>query len=829
MSNSPSTRAACPPVILAYCDRYAAPRDRHLFDSASIRAASPCAREVIARQASGLRFGLDTVLALSRAAATDTLSPPAHDLWMSLEISGLLRLARLIAVQALEAADRGRALDIYRGLIRKRGLRTLPRRHLLLTAELAIALREYPLLKLLLPKLPRRRADTQHLWCDSLNPFLGIPSARERRWLELFNWFFVRDGVEPVMLEPVDDSVPPKLPFDRMQVGVEPGSVDGPLVTVMVSSWCPDQSLLTAIDSILAQSWRHIEVLLVDDASPEAHSPILEVAAARDPRIRLIRMPENAGTYVARNEALAQARGEYFTVHDSDDWAHPRRIELQMAPLLEDESIVATHCLGLRVTDALHFNLPGVAPFRVNESSLLFRTRVILEQAGFYDPSRKGADSEFSTRLRNVFGESALQICDKVLTVIRLSPDSLSRAEFKPGWRHPARNMYRRGFESWHARRLLAGGLRAAQHPVRRQFALPRRFLPARPENSSFDYVFAGDFRAGAPWQARTHDDAMNLAAVGKRVAILQIDSFMRVSTVSVAHYGAAVQDALDRACYQEIVSSDQVLVDRLTVTDPDVLQFMSEAASSVRARSVYVLAASGGTGCDGHHAFDPSACGERATRCFGGEAHWIARDQIAYRSLLGRVPAGLLARRVWPLSVHPMQWQSPFPRLALGSRVAVSLDARLDFAAQIASMCAFADVRMDVWIEAADTALPELADLLPSKWRISRHEDKSTMLAATGIWLHPVAPGESTDIPPGVVQALAAGCRVAMHEAWREIVGGDVQYLRETAPATDLVALMESDIASRELCDGAGIMLRKFGQESLVARIDHVLDSYRL
>ena len=105
--------------------------------------------------------------------------------------------------------------------------------------------------------------------------------------------------------------------------------------------------------SLVAQTWRNLEILVVDDCSPPEFDDLLESVTATDPRIRLIKMPVNGGTYKIRNHAIAQCRGSFVTFQDSDDWAHPERIARQVAPLLGPTGLVSTHARSLRVNDDL--------------------------------------------------------------------------------------------------------------------------------------------------------------------------------------------------------------------------------------------------------------------------------------------------------------------------------------------------------------------------------------------------------------------------------------------------------------------------------------------
>ncbi|THA33124.1 CDP-glycerol:glycerophosphate glycerophosphotransferase [Streptomyces sp. A1277] len=73
------------------------------------------------------------------------------------------------------------------------------------------------------------------------------------------------------------------------------------------------------LDSVLGQSFRDIEVIAVDDCSPDACGAIIDEYAARDARVKAVHLPENVGLGRARNAGLRHARGDYVLFLDSDD------------------------------------------------------------------------------------------------------------------------------------------------------------------------------------------------------------------------------------------------------------------------------------------------------------------------------------------------------------------------------------------------------------------------------------------------------------------------------------------------------------------------------
>lgn len=100
-----------------------------------------------------------------------------------------------------------------------------------------------------------------------------------------------------------------------------------PTISVIVPVYRAEAFLHTCLDSILGQTFRDFEVLLVDDGSPDRSGEICEEYAAGDPRIRVIHQ-ENQGQAGARNHALTLAQGQWICYIDSDDAVHPQLLEL---------------------------------------------------------------------------------------------------------------------------------------------------------------------------------------------------------------------------------------------------------------------------------------------------------------------------------------------------------------------------------------------------------------------------------------------------------------------------------------------------------------------
>jgi glycosyltransferase involved in cell wall biosynthesis len=101
----------------------------------------------------------------------------------------------------------------------------------------------------------------------------------------------------------------------------------GPLVSVVMPVYNAAGTVKAAISSLLAQTYEHLEIVVVDDGSNDG-SPD-RVAGLRDARIRLVRQ-EHRGLVATLNHGCALAQGEYIARLDADDLAHPRRIAAQL-------------------------------------------------------------------------------------------------------------------------------------------------------------------------------------------------------------------------------------------------------------------------------------------------------------------------------------------------------------------------------------------------------------------------------------------------------------------------------------------------------------------
>ena len=109
-----------------------------------------------------------------------------------------------------------------------------------------------------------------------------------------------------------------------------------PLISVITPTYNAERFIEETIDSVLAQTYDHWEMILVDDASQDQTVEIVEKYSRQDERIKLIQLEENSGSAVARNTAMDHANGRFIAFLDSDDLWLPEKLATQLSFMLEN-------------------------------------------------------------------------------------------------------------------------------------------------------------------------------------------------------------------------------------------------------------------------------------------------------------------------------------------------------------------------------------------------------------------------------------------------------------------------------------------------------------
>lgn len=109
------------------------------------------------------------------------------------------------------------------------------------------------------------------------------------------------------------------------------------MISIIVPVYKVEPYLRQCIESVLSQTYKNVEILLIDDGSPDSCGQICEEYAERDGRVRVFHT-ENKGLSAARNLGFQMANGEYIGFVDADDWIEPNMYETLLERLVETNS-----------------------------------------------------------------------------------------------------------------------------------------------------------------------------------------------------------------------------------------------------------------------------------------------------------------------------------------------------------------------------------------------------------------------------------------------------------------------------------------------------------
>lgn len=474
-----------------------------------------------------------------------------------------------------------------------------------------------------------RRRDAGLIGADALLVRAAFEGSAEAR-LPWINAALALHDIAPVTVSPRALT-----PYDGLSADAA-APRDGPLVSVLVAAHDARGTLPTALASLVAQSWRALEILVIDDASGDDTVEVARGFAARDPRIRVIEMAENGGAYVARNRGLAEARGEFVTLHDADDWSHPDKIARQVDHLLSAPEAIGCTSEQARMRDdlsVLRFTGSGRIVI-ANTSSFMFRRAPVIETLGGWDVVRMSADNELVRRILRVFGGRA--VAHLATGPLSFQRDRAGSAIADPvlginGFLFGARKEYHDAQRHFH----LTAPREALRYDGRtRPFPAPRILEGGRKaaDLGRFDTVLAGDFRDPAPLPL------LDGAGQGERRAAFEF--YRPLDVAAGLRMCAEARAAFIDRDIRVIVMGERAECGLLLIHDPALLDTAQAHLPGVAADRVVIAVPAGDDGGD------MAMRGARAETLFGAAPVWSGADAATHAALAAR--GGAMAAAPW-------------------------------------------------------------------------------------------------------------------------------------------------------------------------------------
>lgn len=183
-----------------------------------------------------------------------------------------------------------------------------------------------------------------------------------------------------------------------------------PLVSVLMTVYNRVEYIKDAIESVLASSYSHFELIIVDDCSTDGSYDIASEYASKDKRIKLFKNDHNLGQFPNRNKAASYAEGEYLKYLDSDDLIYPHGLEVMVKSLDQFPTAgfaimhnkpedIKPYPFELTPQDAYREHFLGRGVMDMGPSGMIFRTKCFREVGGFKEDDYVGNDTEILFRL----------------------------------------------------------------------------------------------------------------------------------------------------------------------------------------------------------------------------------------------------------------------------------------------------------------------------------------------------------------------------------------------------------------------------------------------
>lgn len=574
-------------------------------------------------------------------------------------------------------------------------------------------------------------------------------------------------------------------PYDRLTVAAPHAlttMTGGPKVSVLIAVYNAADTITTAIRSLLEQTWKNLEIIVLDDCSKDDTCAIVEAIAQSEPRLRLIRMPENGGAYIARNRGIDEATGEYVTLHDADDWSHPLKIETQVRFLMENPERFGCNSQQARSLSDLRFHRwVGVGDFIItNTSSFMFRRQPMRDHLGYWDTVRFSADNELIRRALRVFGEESVQkLTTGPLSFQRDSETSIIADDVlgMSGGMFGARRQYREAQVQWHAK---ADAFRYDSDRARSPFPTPAIMRSGRAgaRTRHYDVITVSDFRIPGGSTRSCTEEIRTQAIAGVRTAVFPMYRY------GYRPVGAAMQpevwdlaasDRIDMLSYGE-----RATCDLLVLRSPAILQHRQRYLPAIEAKRIKVIvdrlplkeAAK-----DDAVLYDFDRCADHLRQQFRNDAEWHPSNSLVRTAMeklyIDQIRGLRLADEDWR-EIIDLDGRTEAPVFRIGN-LAVDPNAAAE-----------EDDDTDELAPAAEgPAGPELYVDLSRETELGAHERSA-------------------------IEAMAAGIPVILPESWRPIFQDAALYATERTVEALVMDLRTNEARYRAQGEIAGRHLRE-------------------
>lgn len=798
--------------------------------------------EVLSKAGHPSRPSLNELLSTSALAAKLGPTSNAYRWIRQFNSRSLLTIARILTNRREHPSDLYHAVTLFKTVFRIWGARAYSERDKLFLIEALSELgfmkdidRYIRLLKLRGHAPFRGLLEANHIGRRIIDQGLDVGSHELEYWIASINRVMCSVGDEPLSFRDGPESF-----FDRILCEPTSHVFDGPKVTVIVPTFGADSRFDTALNSLVNQSWTNLEIVVADDCTPGGIPSHVAKWAEIDDRVIVIRMPENGGTYRARNYVVKNiASGKYVTVHDDDDWSHPRKIQRQVESL-ENSGGPANMSMLSRATSNLIFTRINNNPDFVqrNYSSLMIRRDIMMSELGYWDEVNRSGDAEFVDRIERWAGEQVPGIGTVPLSFLRVRESSLTSGEIVRGYIDTRRRWYqmasRQYLDSIDATKEKAFFRSKSHASDDRPYAAPFDLIRSRGGQSGalrVDVVYVTDGRFPGGNSSAAATEIAVLADAGMSVGFLQMDSPLN-GISSKIH--PSILSATSRENVFVLSRLDEVEAQTTILRHPSVLQFAPRLRCAVETRGTLAVIANhqASDGAGGGAVYDPAEVVDVASAVFGTRPVLFAESSVTEASLRGLVDPRFISPDLWPPT---LKFRTPEHR-ATNSHEGKPVvgrhgrDHRLKWPGKRESLFdAYpVDGTMDVRILGGAAEAEHIAGFsLQDSWTVYPYGSQDVMefLSELDFWVYAHSDRLRESFGMAAAEAMAAGVVTILPPYMKETFGDGAVYAT-TPNIKRAVSELYSDRTAYadQSQKGVEYVANHFGEGALLARVRRLM-----
>jgi glycosyltransferase involved in cell wall biosynthesis len=594
------------------------------------------------------------------------------------------------------------------------------------------------------------------------------------------------------------------------------------------------EGLELALRSLVQQTWKFIEIIIIDQGSADDTAQIVQNFQANDNRIRLIEYSNCRSFFDALNRGYEEANGNFVTGFSINSWAHPRLIEKQVHHLKQNAKSVANMVKSLR------YDENGI-PYRGKEPatylftdllSLMFRKNRIKTDLGYWDSVREGAEREFLARIRKYYGnESVATLSDGPLLwkFYSSSQSGTFIGYVKQNYLFDsAQRRYIENYRAFHN----SGSSLYIQWPqtrTERKILAPRVLLPEHDLDTlrHFDVIDVSDFRLPGGNTSSIGEELKAQKKEGLTTGLIQMPlyGFSREKPLS-----DRIQSQIDEEKVQWIGVEEKVSCDILILRHPPVLQDDKRLVSKVRTDNIAVVINQAprrdyGGPIEKTFIYDFAKCNANLLKYFGTEGVWYPNGSVLRDTLKTQhkeeIDKLIFAEKDWANIIDISEWERT-SRPEKGSKIRIGRHSRDHYvkwpndAETIRQVYPNSD-RYEIHVLGGARSVKRVVSPLPKNWRVYEFGSMQPkdFLASLDVFVYFHHPDWVEPFGRNIFEAMTVGVPVITAPHFKSLYRDAAIYAHPAEVQEKIEELMQDDeLHERQVQKARAFIIDTFGYQ---------------